>query len=198
MNTIVITGNAGSGKSTLLTQLGNAGIHTISADQINISLRNYSSFTNNWIQDIANYQTPQKPTLLNDTEIRLLFMSSPEFKAQLEYFLHYIIYQNIALQRQTGKSPLGITAIEIPVYFESGSRFELSDVNHIIIITSNSPTLIDRLIKRPSIDRDGACSLLNNQLADKFKFVNCSDIIINNGSELKLSSTSQKLLSLFK
>ncbi len=190
MKTFIVSGNAGSGKTTLLEHLKNHGIQIISSDCINALLNQHSTFIRDWIQELVNYQSPKKGIQVNKEIIRNLLTSSSEFKADLEHLLHAVIYQNIELHRSTTAASKPI-AIEIPLYFES--KYRLTDIHHIIIITADRKTLLKRLTQRPSLDDRSAKNLLHTQSTDELKFIHTSDIVINDKDELIYTQILTKL-----
>ena len=177
MIVIAITGNAGSGKSAAISHLQHLGIKSISADMINASLLQHSSYLVTFIEKALDQVFSDADGNLDTSSLRQSAFSSPHSRATLERILHPVILDNIELQLSLLPSN-DYCVVEVPLLFEAGwhERFPA-----ILLITSSYQNLSSRLYSRPGIDEQAASSILDNQQPDSQKFKRASDIVLNNG-----------------
>lgn len=173
---IGLTGNIGSGKSYAFRFFLAKKISGISVDSINTELRNHCKFIATLLQKILRRNVLNKNELIDPTLLRRAIFSSRSARQDTENLLHPIILENLELQAMLLPEN-NYCIFEIPLLYEADL---LATVDTVLLITADRTTLVRRLAHRDQLSPKEADNILDNQTADKNKFQNSDDIIVNN------------------
>jgi len=176
---IGLTGNAGSGKSTAVDFFRSKGIDGISADAINLNLRNHCQFLTKLLENILQTRLSDKNGLLDAGLLRQIIFSSTSSQETIESVLHPLIIENIDLQLALLPDK-HYCIIEIPLLYEADL---ISYVDSVLLVTADRKTLINRIKSRNHLTQQDAESILDKQLADNSKFPPSNDIVLNNDTQ---------------
>ena len=162
----------------------------ICADKINADIFKYCRLISDQINKIINSPDMARENKIDKAYLRNIIFNRPHIKTVIEFIIHPIIYENMILQKNLHLEKPYII-FEIPLIFESQSKFEDADI--IILITSEYTTLKKRTADRLEISLYQAENILNSQLEDRNKFSDSDAIVINNSTLESLKDSAIKL-----
>jgi dephospho-CoA kinase len=165
----VLTGGIASGKSTVSKMLAKRGIIVIDADELaHGALANSVSE----VEEIfgAEYVVDGAP---DRARLGKLIFADKAARARLEELLHPKIYHLIECKVKECK---GRYVVDIPLYYETGARYEAETV---AVVYASREQQLERLMRRNHLTRDEALMRLDAQM-DIAKKREMADIVIDN------------------
>lgn len=178
-----LTGGIATGKSLISNYFKEKGADIIDADQIAHDVVRAGQPA--W-QAIVDFFGDQY--LLADGEIDRQALGDTVFadhdkKAKLNQIVHPHVFAEIHRQIQATSEKPGagdaITILDVPLLFESGMQQGFADI---IVVHTDLPTQIKRLMIRDDIDEAAALARINAQMPVEEKKALATYLIDNNGS----------------
>lgn len=178
-----LTGGIATGKSLISNYFKKQGAEIIDADQIAHDV--VRSGRPAW-QDIVDFFGDQY--LLENGEINRQALGDAVFadhekKARLNQIVHPHVFAEINRQIQTAaqapNAGNAVTILDVPLLFESGMHQGFADI---IVVHTDLPTQIKRLMVRDGIDETAALVRINAQIPVEEKKALATFLIDNNGS----------------
>lgn len=178
-----LTGGIATGKSLVSKYFREKGAHIIDADKIAHDV--VCAGKPAW-QAIVDFFGEQY--LLSDGEIDRKALGDAVFgdhekKARLNQMVHPHVFAEMNRQIQAAAehpgAEDGITILDVPLLFESGMQQGFADI---IVVFTDLPTQIKRLMNRDNIDETAALARINAQMPVEEKKALATYLIDNNGS----------------
>lgn len=195
MYCIGLTGTIASGKSRAVDYFKSQGIDTLSADVISKELTQKNTPALMQIHQHFGQDFFFANGDLDRRKLRQQIITHPEDKQWLEQLLHPMIRQQIESAITHCNSPYCV--IEIPLLLD---RTHYPYLARVLLITSEPPQQIQRIMKRDHCSEIEAKVLLAHQETNNVRAAIADDIIINTGSidefNHQLSRLHQKYLRL--
>jgi len=192
-----LSGGIACGKSTASDYLKTKGAQVIDADQIarellKVGTSGYKTFLK-LFKDLLGPECIQKNGQLNRTLLNNRVFTDPQFRKQIEDFLHPLIFQEMKNEVEKflhSPSP-HIIIFSAPLLFETG-LYQACKEN--LLIASSEENQIKRLKKRDEFTRLDAMKRIQAQMPLDQKRCLADWVIENDG---KLKSLHQQLDSLW-
>lgn len=189
MYCIGLTGSIASGKSTASKIFINFGAEVISADAISRNITDNNETVIKKISAKFGKDILDNNNRLKRENVRNIIFNDKISRIWLENLLHPLIRKEIelAINRSNNK----FCVIEIPLL---KSRDPFPYLNHVIFISSDLETKIQRLMQRDNCSNEQAIQILQTQPSTE-EYEKISDsIIINNGDVIELKAKIHKIL----
>ncbi len=182
---MAITGTIGSGKSTVTKLIEEAGIKTISCDEINRELLDSK-------ETIEHLATIFKcdASILDKKYISDQIFTNKEIKGKVEEYLHKRILEEINDWIKSNQDE-SLLLVEVPLLFEVNWNKHF-DFN--ITVVSDKETTLSRLVDYRGFSIEEATRRYDNQLPASQKVDKSDYVITNNGSISDLTNEVVKLL----
>ena len=175
---VALTGGIATGKSSATILLSLYGFRFIDADKIAHEMLDQHSekimslFGSEFVVDGK----------VDRVKLGALVFADPAKRKALEWLLHPLIYDEIALQSEVQDRFQKPYIIDIPLFFE-GNRYPIE--KSVVIYTSKAKQL-ERLMKRDSYSEEEAMRRIESQMDIEEKRERATYVIDNNGDLKKL------------
>jgi len=170
---VALTGGIATGKSSATAMLMLYGFKFIDADKIAHAMLDTHAVQ---IGKLFGDEYLEKGKV-NRKKLGGLIFSDSQKKAQLEAFLHPLIYTEIetqAIKQDSFKKPY---IIDIPLFFET-SRYPIADA---IVVYATKEQQLERLIKREGFSQEEALRRIEAQMDIEAKKQKATYLIDNSG-----------------
>lgn len=176
-----LTGNIGSGKSSIAHYFKELGARFIDADQVG---RDVVEPGTAGLQQIVQYfgaDILNPDGTMNRSQVADIVFNNPEALKQLNAIVHPHIRSELlkAITAYKSKPDTQLLIIEAALLIETG-LYEL--VDEVWLVTVNSETQIQRVIKRDAATKEQVSARLASQMPQQDKIPYADRIIDNNGS----------------
>jgi len=190
---IGITGNIGCGKSEVCKLLKKSGIPIIRADQVARLLMNSKESIKSQIIEIFGEETYLPNGELNRKKVAQIIFNDDAAKQKINEIVHphVLQYQQQTLDRLSNSDKFKIAGVEAALIYEAGSE---SQFDFIIVVSSESETVINRLAGRDGFDRDEILKRIASQMDLSEKVKRADFVIQNDGTLIDLEKEVDKLL----
>lgn len=181
MQLIGLTGGIACGKSTAVQYLKFHGLPVVDADQISHDLMRPGTTAYRVVCRLFPEAIDTETGILDREKLGSIVFASRQQRKRLERILHPLIISNIfkeiAWYWMWGYSRV---IVDIPLLFETGLDKIMS---FIVVIHSDEPTQIQRLISRNGISQAQALQRIKAQMSAGEK-ANRADIVIDNSGTI--------------
>lgn len=176
---IGLTGTIASGKSTVADIFSKLGAAIISADMISRDITNHNSDVLNAIVSKFGKHMLDQSGKLKRPELREKIFNSQAAKQWLEDLLHPLIRDKIA--QAVGDKNHMLTIIEIPLLKD---REPYPYLDHVILVTAEPETQIQRIMQRDSCSEKQAQKILESQ-PDRKTYQSVADTVLHNDGDVE-------------
>lgn len=188
-----LTGGIASGKTTVCEIFAQLGAKIIDADVIakNLCQPGLPAYQ----QIIAHFG---KDVLLDSGDLdrralRQIIFQDVLARKTLEAIIHPQVRQ--ALVDQLKQNQAAVTIVAVPLLVEANMQ-DLFD--RILLVTTNQPTQLQRLLAREAISESLAGQMLSAQIDDRQRLHYADDVIDNNGDVEKLTGQIETLIKIYQ
>ena len=177
-----VTGGIGSGKTTVCKVFSELGRPVISADEIARKLADENSDAKKGIEIKFGKEAYLQDGRLDRKRMAGIVFRDQGKRKKLDSIIHPLVFKSI--EQQLDLLPLSQAApyvlIEAALIYETGME---SSLDHVIVVTANEETNIERVIARDKISRDEVLQRIASQLnqSKKEKF---ADFVIRNDGQI--------------
>lgn len=195
MQRIAVTGNQGCGKSSFCRVLARLGMPCISADDIVARLYSDSPHVKDWLRHNNMASAITEKGDIDKSRLMQLMNRSPELRADLERFIHALVFDEIeAFWKNCAKKGEPFALAEIPLYFESNAQTRFNPKPLVIGVACPQETRWSRIMSNRGWTREKTATMESWQLPEQRKMSLC-DIVVNNDGNFE--SLAQKADELF-
>ncbi len=192
---IVVTGSPGSGKSSLLRLFADAGISTISADELVSGYYAKNGPVASFLHTRFGDDALDKDGSVDRTWLMQLFTEEPGMRRETEAYVHALVLRDTEdfFKACTERGDRRAVA-EIPLYFECAFHKKLSSWKPLCIgVRAGIAKRTERLSLNRGWTREKCASIESWQFEEEKKLSLCQLAIDNSGREedLKLAFSSQ-------
>lgn len=177
---IGLTGGIASGKSTVTSYLKEKGFPIVDADLVSRDVVKPGTLGLKKIVDRFTKKVLNSDSSLNRKVLRAIIFNDEEARLDLNSILHPIIHDEIIRQIEEYKKHYDVIIFDAPLLLEN----QLQDmVDQVWVVSTDSETQIERLMKRDGINKDEANAIIKRQMPIEEK-VKLADVVIYNNSDL--------------
>ncbi len=192
---VVVTGSPGSGKSSLLRLFADAGISTISADELVSGYYAKNGPVASFLHTRFGDDALDKDGSVDRTWLMQLFTEEPGIRRETEAYVHALVLRDTEdfFKACTERGERRAVA-EIPLYFECAFHKKLSSWKPLCIgVRAGIAKRTERLSQNRGWSREKCASIESWQFEEEKKLSLCQLAIDNSGREedLKLAFSSQ-------
>jgi dephospho-CoA kinase len=131
---------------------------------------------------------------LNRGALRAIVFNAPKKRRVLEQILHPRIREHWAGEAEKYRVSTKLFFADIPLLYETGSE-KLCD--RVVVVACSEETQVQRLMKRPGMDRASAAAIIAAQMPLEEKMRRADHVVWNNGSEEVLREQARLLMDLW-
>lgn len=188
-----LTGGIASGKSTVCDIFAGLGAKIIDADAIakavcQPGLPAYQQIVAQFGNDVLLAGGD-----LDRQRLRDIIFNDTDARDKLEAIVHPQVRQVLTTQLQ--QSWAAVTIVAVPLLIEAGMQ-DMFD--RILLVTTNRPIQIQRLLAREAISAALAQQMVSAQIDDRQRLHYADDVIDNNGDVEKLAGQIEKLMNMYQ
>lgn len=174
MITIGLTGGIGSGKTTVDQIIHTLGFPVYISDTKASILMNNDSYIREQLKELFGEETYTQANTLNKAYLAAIIFNDKEAIQKVNRIVHPIVMRDFESWGKQKQST--ILFFESAILFEAGLN---TNFDHIITVTAEINTRIDRVMNRDHLSREAIKERINNQYDDTIKCKQ-SDFIIHN------------------
>lgn len=189
-----LTGSVATGKSTVASIFKEFGVYIIDADEISHNALAKGEITYKKVLDKFGDKILDDNGNIDRKKLGNIVLKDKTKLAILESIIHPYVQEK---RREIEKSILekdknAIIIYDVPLLFEKHLE---SSFDKIIVVYTNKPTQIERLMKRQNLTSDEALNLINLQMDIEGK-KRRADFVINNSYSIE--DTRKQVKEIFK
>ena len=184
---IGLTGNVGSGKTIVMRFFQKKNIDVIDTDQIARMLTEKDEIKITIVKHFSN--TVLLPNqALNRKKLLKIIVENSDKKKWLENYLHPLILDQ--MNQTIEKSQSSYVVVAMPLLFEGNYQ---SYFDRICLVHASEDLKIKRICQRDGVTPEFAKRLLNTQISSEKSIEFSDDVIVNNGTLIKLHKEVNRL-----
>ena len=190
MTTVAITGGIAMGKSSVLENLRKIFSREafFDADQCVGELLTRGEICEKLKEEFGN-AVLEGDGKINRSFLRHQVFDSAKRRAALEGILHPEVYKcYLDFTQEAMTNSASISFVDIPLLFETGKDYA---TDLVIVVACDRETQFDRLHRRPGIDPDLACRMMDSQWPIEKKMELADHVIWNSGSRKQLQQQTK-------
>jgi dephospho-CoA kinase len=192
MKWIGLTGGIASGKSTVAAIIEKNGIPVVNADQVAHLALDPGSPVYPKILQAFGRDIVHTDGSIDRNKLGALIFKDPSLRDTLEKLVHPFVREQVKeIRSDLASQGHPVAVYDVPLLFEKNME---KDFDHILLVSCDPETQIQRLMKRNSLTREQAELRLRSQIPIAQKKSKAHTVIENTKSLIDLEATTQAWL----